>query len=532
SNASKPSPAPKQDAYTVDYWYKQGETTPFDFDNTPITGDITLYAHWAVSDYTVSFDLNGWPFLDAIPDKTVAHDGSVADPNVTVPDHYTLVWYNSDTDVVYNFGSAVTGDLDLIAKWTADDGLYANDIFVKAWGDNGTVEGQIRLKAENVFLQAGATLTLRNNNSIITTHVAIRSGAPGASYFDGPIINNSTDGIVNPTKPLKVGATGGWFSLYYDSSSKSTSEDNEKGIWVVFKSSGAELALKANDGVYNGSTKLGGFTQDTDAPYLLVTQEITLSADTTVAVIYNNATVTLAGLVEGSHGTLSNGKVVLGAGKYTFNYIYADRLLEVIGTPDEGYKTGDDDWYIVGTISGWAINTNNYIAANSYVEKEFNGGEQIKVAKANSDGTTNWDVDSYGYNSNCVGDDVGNDGGNIRIDAKGTYIIGFYDNKVYVAKKTETITVNDTLIVVNGKTNCNLWMWEKGNSNHNFTGGTWPGKAFSAQSTYTVDVDVMFIVNNGSAQTGDITLTQNTAKADCKKSGGFTVFTFGGTMSV
>jgi len=44
-----PTPAPTKAGFIFAGWYAEGATTPFDFANTPITGDLTLYARWTPS---------------------------------------------------------------------------------------------------------------------------------------------------------------------------------------------------------------------------------------------------------------------------------------------------------------------------------------------------------------------------------------------------------------------------------------------------------------------------------------------------
>lgn len=39
--------APAKEGYSLVHWYAKNEDSPFDFENTPITCDITLYAKWA-----------------------------------------------------------------------------------------------------------------------------------------------------------------------------------------------------------------------------------------------------------------------------------------------------------------------------------------------------------------------------------------------------------------------------------------------------------------------------------------------------
>ena len=56
---TEPTPAPTKEGFTFDGWYEDSTfSKKFDF-NTPITGNITLYAKWVENKYTLTFDANG-----------------------------------------------------------------------------------------------------------------------------------------------------------------------------------------------------------------------------------------------------------------------------------------------------------------------------------------------------------------------------------------------------------------------------------------------------------------------------------------
>ena len=87
--------------------------------------------------------------------------------------------------------------------------------------------------------------------------------------------------------------------------------------------------------------------------------------------------------------------------------------------------------------------------------------------------------------------------------------------------KTATVTVTAapeeytwTFYYIGGKTNVKTWVWDKGNNDKNYTGGTWPGQAMTNNNgtwefTFTttdVLVEPMVIFSGDQGQTGDLVL--------------------------
>jgi uncharacterized repeat protein (TIGR02543 family) len=95
-------------------WFLGG--TAYDF-ATPVTGGITLTAHWAKQVYTVSFDAKGG---SAVAGQSVAyldHASKPADP--TRVGYAFQGWFLGGS--AYDFATPVTGAVALTAQWTVAD---------------------------------------------------------------------------------------------------------------------------------------------------------------------------------------------------------------------------------------------------------------------------------------------------------------------------------------------------------------------------------------------------------------------------
>jgi uncharacterized repeat protein (TIGR02543 family) len=85
----------------------------YDF-GTPVTGGITLTAHWAKQVYTVSFDSDGG---SAVAGQSVAYQDLVVRPaDPTRTGHVFQGWFLGGS--AYDFSTPVTGALTLTAHWT------------------------------------------------------------------------------------------------------------------------------------------------------------------------------------------------------------------------------------------------------------------------------------------------------------------------------------------------------------------------------------------------------------------------------
>ena len=85
-----------------------------------MTGDLTLYAQWTPNTYTVTFNSNGGT---SVTSATVEYGQTVTKPTDPTLDGKVFVGWTTDAAGTrpYGFGTPVTGELTLYAKW-ADGG--------------------------------------------------------------------------------------------------------------------------------------------------------------------------------------------------------------------------------------------------------------------------------------------------------------------------------------------------------------------------------------------------------------------------
>ncbi|MDE7181676.1 MAG: InlB B-repeat-containing protein [Clostridia bacterium] len=114
AKVTKPS-NPTKEGYNFGGWTYNGSA--YDFDTT-VSGDITLKATWNKASYAVSWNLDGGTWGGATLPATVQAGGKVTRPQ-GVPTKANKVfggWATPDGKL-YDFNTAVTGDLTLKAVW-------------------------------------------------------------------------------------------------------------------------------------------------------------------------------------------------------------------------------------------------------------------------------------------------------------------------------------------------------------------------------------------------------------------------------
>lgn len=105
---------PTREGYKFVYWELDGKE--FDF-SIPISSDLALVAKWEPMTYNVSFNSNGGSVL---PSQTIVYGGSISKPSNPTRDGFTFVgWFLSDQE--YDFTKVIESDLELLAKWEADE---------------------------------------------------------------------------------------------------------------------------------------------------------------------------------------------------------------------------------------------------------------------------------------------------------------------------------------------------------------------------------------------------------------------------
>jgi len=124
--ATKPTTDPTKEGGKFAGWYKEAAgTTEWDFDTDVITGATTIYAKWTPV-WVVWFNANGGGWTGQINTSALVDDGeTVAAPTEDpIRSGYKFEgWYTENEDGnKWDFDNdTVTEDINLCAKWTADD---------------------------------------------------------------------------------------------------------------------------------------------------------------------------------------------------------------------------------------------------------------------------------------------------------------------------------------------------------------------------------------------------------------------------
>ena len=138
-------PTVTRSGYTLVGWYTDRNFyTPFSA-NSAIYGNITLYAKWEVSGYTVSFETNGGSYVSS---KTVVPGRTIGTLPTPTRSGYVFDGWYTDRNFYYEFNpnSPINGDMTLYAKWS--NGYYTVTFnAVNGWFPNGNASVEERVKA-------------------------------------------------------------------------------------------------------------------------------------------------------------------------------------------------------------------------------------------------------------------------------------------------------------------------------------------------------------------------------------------------
>ena len=178
---------PSKEGYVFDCWlFKISKNTyqPWNFDQYPVKGDITLYARW-IEVHTVAFDSQGGSPVDS---QTVSHGGKVIKPANPTKTGYTFVgWYDNHCGQVWRFGlDKVDKNLTLIAKWEAND-------YIVKYNINGG-DGGVTADSSHTY-DIESNLTANGYYKAGHTFAGWATSAEGSSaeYTDGESVKNLTD---------------------------------------------------------------------------------------------------------------------------------------------------------------------------------------------------------------------------------------------------------------------------------------------------------------------------------------------------
>ena len=109
---------PTEDGWKFKSWHRNNDymDDPFDFANTQITGNTTLYAKW-VETHTVTFDSNGHGTAPAA--QTVEQGEKATKPaDLTAEGYAFRGWYTTAACTTeFNFDTPIVADTTVYAKW-------------------------------------------------------------------------------------------------------------------------------------------------------------------------------------------------------------------------------------------------------------------------------------------------------------------------------------------------------------------------------------------------------------------------------
>lgn len=113
-------PIPKRAGATFLGWFDEGGRKYTDARGASIGGyshheNLTLYAHWQVQTFTVTYDPKGGT---AVSPQTYEYGDRLTFPAApTKPNYYFVGWFNADGTVPYNTDQQITENRTLYAKW-------------------------------------------------------------------------------------------------------------------------------------------------------------------------------------------------------------------------------------------------------------------------------------------------------------------------------------------------------------------------------------------------------------------------------
>jgi uncharacterized repeat protein (TIGR02543 family) len=115
--ADAPETDPVKTGYEFLGWFEDGATEAYDF-GTAVTGNVALHAEWKANEYTVTFTVDGQQYKQ----QSVEYGNTAAEPAAPTKAGYEFLgWFERDATEAYDFGTAVTGNVELFAQWSADE---------------------------------------------------------------------------------------------------------------------------------------------------------------------------------------------------------------------------------------------------------------------------------------------------------------------------------------------------------------------------------------------------------------------------
>ena len=342
--ASVPT-APVKAGYTLDGWYADsGFTEKFDF-NKKITSDVSIYAKWSVTTYTIDYNLNSGSWNGSAPSTTYTlNDCGVALPVPTREGYIFEGWKNLSGNFISNYPDVNhLRNLSLYASWVeGTEGLmfstyYTN--YVSVTGYNGNADNVVIPKTyRGIPVKAIEDRAFSCQTRLKSVTIPNSVTSIGRSAFEGC---TGLTSIVIPNSVTSIGsdAFDGCYKLievYNKSSLKITAGNYDNGL-VAFYAKNVYTA----EGGSKLSTDENGYVIYTDGDerilvaYTGTETELTLPAYITQ--IYKYAFSGCRGLT-----SITVPNSVTSIGSYAFWYCTA---LTSVTIPDSVTNIGNDAFF-------------------------------------------------------------------------------------------------------------------------------------------------------------------------------------------
>lgn len=279
SKVTKPG-NPVYEGCNFDAWINE-DYEPFDFENTTVTGDITLYADWSLKVYRVTFDTKGG---SEVRSQVIIEGEKAEKPEDPVREGYDFKgWMESDNSL-FNFDvEPVFADITLTALWNEHNGNYTitfktdkDTVYstqnVRKWGR--AVEPKTPTREGNYFAywakSDGSLFDFERetvSSDITLTAVwdtaeyfTVKFYTDGGSYVDSQRVRKG-DKVKLPASPVKDGYDFvGWVDELSHEYNFNLDVEYDMGLTAKWMLKTYQVAFDSNGGsaVYTETINAGG----------------------------------------------------------------------------------------------------------------------------------------------------------------------------------------------------------------------------------------------------------------------------------
>jgi len=170
-------PNPNRTGYEFIGWFTERENGSKIEENTIFNNnnDVTLYAHWQINSYTVTFNSNDG---SSVASQTIDYNGKVTKPSNPTREGYTFKEWQLNGNT-YDFNTPVTENITLTAVWEETENDTLKDILED---NNYTVTNTFVSKftlgetVTQIKNKLGNDVTIETDKTIIATGAVIRKG--------------------------------------------------------------------------------------------------------------------------------------------------------------------------------------------------------------------------------------------------------------------------------------------------------------------------------------------------------------------